>query len=123
MATRGGSLLFVSWLGGARRFAHGFDPWGVRETTLQVVRHCFRTSLSICLSNLADRAKLQAPGVKERKLAGWRLSRGKAWKGSFNVTGRKKRKKKKKKHAPQMEANTAMLEDALTMRPFSSCCI
>ena len=30
--------------------------------------------------------ELEAPGVKERKLAGWGLSRGKAWKGSLNVT-------------------------------------
>ena len=35
--------------------------------------------------------KLEAPGVKERKLAGWGLSRGKAWKGSLNVTEKKKR--------------------------------
>ena len=60
------------------------------------------------------RTKLEAPGVKERKLAGWGLSRGKAWKNSLNVT---------KKNAPQMEANMAMLEDALTVKPLSSCCI
>ena len=30
--------------------------------------------------------ELEAQGVKERKLAGWGLSRGKAWKGSLNVT-------------------------------------
>ena len=35
--------------------------------------------------------RLEAPGVKERKLAGWGLSRGKAWKGSLNVTEKKKR--------------------------------
>ena len=32
---------------------------------------------------------LEAPGVKERKLAWWGLSRGKAWKGSLNVTKKK----------------------------------
>ena len=53
---------------------------------------------------------LEAPRVKERKLAGWGLSRGKAWKGSLNVT------KKKKKNAPQMEANTAIMEDAPMMK-------
>ena len=53
---------------------------------------------------------LEAFGVKERKLAGWGLSRGKAWKGSLNVT---------KKNAPQMEANTAIImEDAPTMKLF-----
>ena len=57
---------------------------------------------------------LEAQGVKERKLAGWGLSRGKAWKGSLNVT---------EKNAPQMEANTGIMEDAPTMKLFSSCCI
>ena len=57
---------------------------------------------------------LEAQGVKERKLAGWGLSRGKAWKGSLNVTEKK---------APQMEANTGIMEDAPTMKLFSSCCI
>ena len=33
---------------------------------------------------------LRPPGVKERKLAGWGLSRGKAWKGSLNVTKKKR---------------------------------
>ena len=73
-------------------------------------------SHDIYLHNFKNcRCLLEAPGVKERKLAGWGLSRGKTWKGSLNVT--------RKKNAPQMEANTAMLEDALTMKPFSSCCI
>ena len=58
-------------------------------------------------------ASLEAQGVKERKLAGWGLSRGKAWKGSLNVT---------EKNAPQMEANTAIMEDAPAMKLFSSCC-
>ena len=53
---------------------------------------------------------LEAPGAKERKLAGWGLRRGKAWKGSLNVAG-----EKKKKNAPQMEANTAITEDAPTV--------
>ena len=35
--------------------------------------------------------QLEAPGVKERNLAGWGLSRGKAWKGSLNVTREKKK--------------------------------
>ena len=43
---------------------------------------------SFCPSS--DRT-LEAPGVKERKLAGWGLSRGKTWKGSLNVTRKKKR--------------------------------
>ena len=30
--------------------------------------------------------KTWGPGVKERKLAGWGLRRGKAWKGSLDVT-------------------------------------
>ena len=58
--------------------------------------------------------KTWGPGVKERKLAGWGLSRGKAWKGSLNVT---------EKNAPQMEANTGIMEDAPTMKLVSSCCI
>ena len=41
----------------------------------------------------------EAPGARERKLAGRGLGRGKAWKGSLNV-----------------KANTAIMENAPTMK-------
>ena len=74
----------------------------------------FRWGMFLTFFNCYGNGWLEAQGVKERKLAGWGLSRGKAWKGSLNVT---------EKNAPQMEANTGIMEDAPTMKLFSSCCI
>ena len=53
--------------------------------------------------------KTEAPGVGEQKLAGWGLSRGKAWKAE-TWKEKKKKKKKKKKNVP-----TAIMEEAPTM--------
>ena len=92
---------------------HLQEPSELLYMALHCFHYCFDRLFFIVFRCVLIAVRLEAQGVKERKLAGWGLSRGKAWKGSLNVT---------EKNAPQMEANTAIMEDAPAMKLFSSCC-
>ena len=65
-------------------FSNVFQP----SELWKIWKHRFRALKTVTLILLCN--LLETPGVKERKLAGWRLSRGKAWKGSLNATEKKR---------------------------------